>query len=385
MLPATGVPKADVIQKPRVLIVDDEPALVELIIDVLGRAIDCQVLIASNLAQARKILSTGSVEVVVTDVQLPDGDGMSLLPQLREHQPHASAIVITGNPSMDRAVKALRGGAIDFVSKPFSNQQLVDRIRVGIERNGLLIKQEKRVDRLREAVKRLNDSRKMISKKVDLLCNDLVNAYGEISRQLEDVRSQESFRKATETSKDLEQLLCHSMDWLLRELGYCNVAVFLASDEGVFQLGAYMKYTVVGEGLVTEALRRVLVPMASRQSPLRIRGASLNDQLTPQEMAILQSQEFLAVNCTYLGESLASLLFFRDEQTPFSDGDAEMLKQVSPIFAVELASCVRDAGYAASTTEEPSSDTDMLEPEKRPKKGKKNPEDWWKNGEPPPF
>jgi hypothetical protein len=54
-----------------------------------------------------------------------------------------------------------------------------------------------------------------VSKKVDLLCNDLVAAYGELSRKLDGVRTQESFRKLVDRRKDLAQLLCHAMDWIL--------------------------------------------------------------------------------------------------------------------------------------------------------------------------
>ena len=71
----------------------------------------------------------------------------------------------------------------------------------------------------------------MVSKKVDLLCNDLIAAYGELSRQLEAVRTTEAFRGAISAIADLEQLLCHTMDWLLRQMGYANVAIWLASDE----------------------------------------------------------------------------------------------------------------------------------------------------------
>jgi FixJ family two-component response regulator len=384
MLPATSQSKSQVVQLPRVLVVDDEPGLVELIGDVVRQQVDCQIIVASTLKEARKILAAGPIEVLVTDVNLPDGDGTSLLPDLREHQPHASAIVITGNPSMDGAISALRGGAIDFVTKPFANEHLIERVRTAIERHAQLVKREKRIDRLREAVKRLNDSRKVISKKVDLLCNDLVSAYGDLSRQLEHVRNQDGFRKFIKDSKDLEQLLCHSMDWLLREIGYANVGVFLAADDGVFQLGAYMKYTVAGDNLLTEALRRVIIPMATKDALVRVRSGTLSDRLTPQEMASLKGQEILAVNCTYLGESLASLLFFRDERSPFTDDDVELLKQISPIFAIELASIVRDAQAIEGPFLEGDTQAEEHEP-KAKKRPKKDPADWWKNGEAPPF
>jgi FixJ family two-component response regulator len=380
-------------QPPRVLIVDDEPNLVEVIDDVVGRGMGCRVVSATSIAQARKILATQGIELMVADLNLPDGDGMSLLPALREYQPCASAIVITGSPSVDGAIGALRGGAIDFVPKPFTHSHLVERIQQALERQSVLARQEKRFGKLREAVRRLNESRRLISKKVDLLCNDLVTAYGELSRQLDGVRTQEGFRKYVANAHDLEQLLCHSMDWLLRQLGYANVGVWLSAEDGEFQLGAYMKYTVAGDQILTDSLKRVLLPRAVRDGFVRLNGDDLKDKLTPQEIHLLKGQDVLAVNCTYLGESLAALVFFRDAKTPFTADDEALLKQVSPIFAVSLANIVRGAEgegdgenpfFDGQGEKGEKGDKDKKDP-KQPKKKKEDAADWWKRGEDPPF
>lgn len=383
---------------PRVLIVDDEPNLIEAIGDVVGpRGMGCRIITAATLAQARKILTTQGIELMVADVHLPDGDGMSLLPALRQHQPNAAAIVMTGSPSVDGAISALRGGAADFVPKPFSNTQLVERVKKALERQAIMARQERRFGKLRDAVRRLNESRRIISKKVDLLCNDLVSAYGELSRQLDGVRTQEGFRKYIANARDLEQLLCHSMDWMLRQMGYANVAVWLSAEDGEFQLGAYMKYTVPGETMLTDALKRVLLPKVARDGFVRTRGDELGDKLTPQELSFVKGQDVVAVNCTYLGESLAALVFFRDAKGPFTEDDEALLKQVSPIFAVSLASVVRGSESDADGEGKPGRDGADDSPffdgtgengktnKKKPKKENRDAADWWKRGEDPPF
>jgi hypothetical protein len=303
---------------------------------------------------------------------------------------------------MDGAISAIQGGAVDFLPKPFDHSMLVDRVRKALDKQAMLAREERRFDRLREAVKRLNASRRVISKKVDLLCNDLVTAYGELSKQLDGVRTQEGFRKYIETAKDLEQLLCHAMDWLLRQMGYCNVAVWLTAEDGDFQLGAYMKYTAAGEPLLTDAMKRVILPMAVRDTLVHTKGDELKEKFTPQEAALYKGQDILAVNCTYLGDSLAALVFFRDAKSPFENEFESLLKQVSPIFAVALASVVRgteheadyddeeagpffDKGEGASSdggTAESEDDQPKRNNKKRPKE---DPADWWKRGETPPF
>jgi len=175
MAPIVSANKPRTADLPRVLVVEDEPALVELVRDVVGPQIDCQLVFAGDIQEARTIIENQSVDLLVTDLHLPDGDGMTLLGSLRDKIPAAGAIVITGKPSVSAAVTALRAGAADFLPKPFSVSHLVERVNKALERQKLAAKTEKRLDRLRDAVRRLNHSRRMVSKKVDLLCNDLVS------------------------------------------------------------------------------------------------------------------------------------------------------------------------------------------------------------------
>jgi DNA-binding response OmpR family regulator len=367
---------------PRVLVVDDEASLRDVIENVAHRSVKCHVLTAGTIAEARKILASQSVQLLVADVNLPDGNGTSLLSVLQRHQPTASAIVITGEPTMDTAITAMREGALDFVPKPFSNEHLTARLRSALDHAAKADKAEKRFDRLKVAVKRLNESRRMISRKVDLLCNDLVTAYGELSRQLDDVRTQEGFRKYIAGAADLEQLLCHAMDWMLRQLGYCNVAVYLAGEDGAFQLGAYMKYTLTGDNMLTDSLKRVLLPATVRDGVLHVAADEYASQFTPQELAIVKGQDVLGVNCTYLGESLAGLIFFRDGRTPFNDDDEALVRSISAIFAISLASIVRE-GREEGDEEDSSRDEDGgVDNGPRPRK---DPADWWKTGGDAPF
>jgi FixJ family two-component response regulator len=379
------------VSKPRVLVVDDEADLLEVISDTVGKKLGCRLVTAKNVAQARKVLETQKIDLLLTDVNLPDGDGMTLLSVLHLHQPQADAIVMTGQANMDEAIEAMREGASDFVPKPFSATELSERVKRGLARAAASVKGEERLARLRRAVKKLNDARKMVSKKVDLLCNDLISAYGELSKQLDLVRVQESYRHCQAEAKDLEQLLCHTMDWLLRQMGYSNIAVWLAGDEDDFQLGAYMKYTTPGEPKLTEALRNGLVKVAVKDGAVHLSGDDLRARLTAAEMDQLKDQDVLAVNCSYLAESLGVVVMFRDAKNPFTEEDAATLKTVCPLFAVALAAIVRGDGEEDGGGESESDAGGMLDeenrdkPEKDPKKKKKDDADWWKRGEEPPF
>jgi hypothetical protein len=91
-----------------------------------------------------------------------------------------------------------------------------------------------------------------------------------------------------------------------------------------------MKYTIPGDDAVSEALRRAVLPLAARDgrdAPVRLSAADLKGKFSPKEQHLFKDQQFLALDCTYLGESLATLVFFRDEQVPFGEqdlGDAQV-------------------------------------------------------------
>ncbi len=264
--------------------------------------------------------------------------------------------------------------------KPFNAEQLHQHVHDALRRQTARAHDCRRMVRLRDAVHRLNEARKTVSRKVDILCNDLINAYGELSKELDIVRNQESFRTALAQARDLEQMLCHAMDWMLQHLGHSNIAIWLATQEQDNQLAAYMKYTIPGEPELVDAMKLGLVSQAAGQDLMRLTAAEANQRLTPAELEYLKDQTILTCRCIYLGESLATLVFFRPAETPFTDNHAALLQAISPIFATALASAVHSPRPASESyqDQDPDQDPDSNE-------GEANDGDWWKRGEKPPF
>jgi two-component system, NtrC family, response regulator PilR len=103
--------------KPAVLVVDDEPDLTELVVLTLSRmSIDTAV--AADLASARAQLTARHFDLCLTDMRLPDGDGLDLVSWIQANRPRLPVAVITAHGNVELAVKALKLGAFDFVSKP---------------------------------------------------------------------------------------------------------------------------------------------------------------------------------------------------------------------------------------------------------------------------
>jgi two-component system, NtrC family, response regulator PilR len=103
--------------KPIVLIVDDEPDIRELLSITLSR-MELEPKTASDLASAQKLLRGGHFDLCLTDMSLPDGNGLDLVEWIQSNAPTVPVAVITAHGNVESAVRALKLGAFDFVSKP---------------------------------------------------------------------------------------------------------------------------------------------------------------------------------------------------------------------------------------------------------------------------
>ncbi len=152
--------------RPRVLVVDDEPDLVELVSLTLARMqLDTQS--AGDVTGAKKLLKAHSFDLCLTDMRLPDGDGLDLLEWINTHKPGMPCAVITAHGNVESAVRALKLGAFDFVSKPLDLGVLRKLVASAIKlsssadtaqttRQGpLLVGRAPVMDRLREMIARV--------------------------------------------------------------------------------------------------------------------------------------------------------------------------------------------------------------------------------------
>jgi two-component system response regulator PilR (NtrC family) len=103
--------------KPTVLVIDDEPDLIELVSLTLGR-MSLNTESAGDLATARAMLNERHFDLCLTDMRLPDGDGLDLVAWIQERRAELPVAVITAHGNVESAVRALKLGAFDFVSKP---------------------------------------------------------------------------------------------------------------------------------------------------------------------------------------------------------------------------------------------------------------------------
>lgn len=99
------------------LIVDDEPDILELLDITLSR-MDIKSVSAQNISQAKALLNEQNFDLCLTDMRLPDGNGIELIKYIQENVPSLPVAMITAHGNMEYAIEALKSGAFDFVSKP---------------------------------------------------------------------------------------------------------------------------------------------------------------------------------------------------------------------------------------------------------------------------
>lgn len=120
--------------KPSILVVDDELLIRDLLYDFFSSQ-GWDITVAENGQKALEVLRAKDVDLVLSDIKMPELDGLGLASRVRESYPDLPVILMTGYPSVDTAVSALRSKAEDYVIKPFNINQLYKLVESKVNRN----------------------------------------------------------------------------------------------------------------------------------------------------------------------------------------------------------------------------------------------------------
>lgn len=125
--------------KRSILIVDDKIDMLQLLKRSLEPKLNCTVETAISGKQALGLLENKIFDLVLADIKMPGMDGLKLLELIKRKNPDITVLIMTGHGDIETAVKAMRIGAYDFITKPFEHDALVFRLEKALERNTLLM------------------------------------------------------------------------------------------------------------------------------------------------------------------------------------------------------------------------------------------------------
>ncbi|MFN0729916.1 sigma-54-dependent transcriptional regulator [Polaribacter gochangensis] len=120
------------LHKENILIVDDDIHILELIQRHL-QSLNYHTYKAISVKEALQILKDQSIDLLITDLQMPGVDGLELIKYASEHFPNIQKLVVTGFPSIDGALEVMKSGAVDYITKPFTKDELKTAVLKSLE------------------------------------------------------------------------------------------------------------------------------------------------------------------------------------------------------------------------------------------------------------
>jgi two-component system, OmpR family, response regulator len=129
------VQKMEPVASMRILVVEDEFELAALIVDRLQRS-GFEADHVGSLQEARKAIAAQGYSLALLDRRLPDGDSISLVPEIRRSHPGVRILMLTAHDAVSDKIAGLEAGADDYLTKPFDVYELMARIRANLRRSG---------------------------------------------------------------------------------------------------------------------------------------------------------------------------------------------------------------------------------------------------------
>ncbi len=323
----------------RVLLITSRSGVQRRLVKLLGKRADV-VSVSKTVLDARKRLSMGLHDLVLIDSGIGGGIGCELAQEMSVSSPGSVSAMIADEADLDEAMLAMRAGATDLIALSISDDEMLARIEAAGERATRQREREARVARLRRLCHQLNSARKEVSGHVGELCNDLVEAYRELSDQFEDVSVSAELSSLLRQELDVESLLRTLLEYSLAKIGSTNAAVFLPASSGEFSLGAYVNYDCPKDSaeVMMDHLANVMAPRFEHQEQvLAMSGSADLERYMGEDAHWLGESSALIVACREDDECLAVLTFFRDKRTPFGENDLKLMSIIAELFGEQLS------------------------------------------------
>ena len=299
----------------RILIVDDDPALLEALPEnIRNRMGDIQVDTADSGGRALTLIAEVDYDAIVTDIKMPELDGLSLLEKARQLRPDTPTLLITGHGERDLTVRALRGGAYDFIEKPIERDQFIASLGRAIQARQLKrqVNEQKQAlarhagelermvqERTRELLA-ANQAKDEFLKARDQALVEAQRAHERLSFLAEATRVLVTSLDTTETLGRVARVLVPAM------ADYCLISMMMKN--GSFRLATVVHRDADSQGLIQQLAGHIAPDKMSATHPMtrvhQTRHATLFEDCSAQKKRLAADREYLAAHRKMGGRSV---------------------------------------------------------------------------------
>ncbi|MBX3388590.1 MAG: GAF domain-containing protein [Phycisphaeraceae bacterium] len=198
--------------------------------------------------------------------------------------------------------------------------------------------------RLRGLCRKLNASRRELSKELTRLCAEMTESYAELAGTIDTVAMAGEFTGLIRQEIELESLMRTSLEFMLAKFGSTNAALFLPSSSGDWTLGAYVNYDRArdsAEMMLDHLADTVPGRMDEIGSTVLLEGEAQVKRALPGAAEWLGDCAVLASPAVHEGETLACIVLFRDRTSPFPEHARQSLQSLSKILASQFGRVIK--------------------------------------------
>jgi cyclic di-GMP phosphodiesterase len=161
----------------RMLVVDDEESVCDVLCQKFSEeSFDCKFCLSGEAALA--LLPLEKFDVIISDLRMPGISGLELVSRMREMDPHAAFLVVTGDSDITTGVEAMKQGASDYIVKPFQLQAVSLRVRRALEKRRVELELENYRQRLEEMVEERTRQLEQALRRIEVIYDETLAALG---------------------------------------------------------------------------------------------------------------------------------------------------------------------------------------------------------------
>jgi len=177
-----------------ILLIEDDPDVAEMLADHLEHSLEASVRRACDAEEAFDRCLERTPDLVVADLLLPGENALGFIRRLNTVA-SIPVILMSGEPTLGRAIEAMRLGVVDLFTKPFDLDRLSHVAQTTLERSAERLRQQRRVRRLRKLAAKALYQRRHLQKQMDLVCRDLVTAHRKLAERVQELQAAQATKQ----------------------------------------------------------------------------------------------------------------------------------------------------------------------------------------------